>query len=112
MSEGNLPDMQQILQQAQQMQAQLQQAQQEIMDTEIIGEAGNGLVKITLSGGGEVKGIAIDPQVVDPEDVDTLQDLIQGAFADGHQKIGKLAEEKIGPLSQGLGGGGVGELFG
>ncbi|PFG27496.1 YbaB/EbfC family nucleoid-associated protein [Corynebacterium renale] len=112
MSEANLPDMQQILQQAQEMQSQLQNAQAEIMATELVGEAGNGLVKITLSGGGEVKAVSIDPQVVDPEDVETLQDLIVGAFADGHQKIGKLAEEKIGPLSQGLGGGSLGELFG
>lgn len=61
---------------------------------------------------GEVKAVSIDPQVVDPEDVvETLQDLIVGAFADGHQKIGKLAGRKDRPTSQGLGGGSLGELF-
>lgn len=96
-----MPDMQQILQEAQEMQAQLQTAQQEILATEVTGSAGNGLVEITLNGGGEVRGVKIDPKVVDPDDVDTLQDLVQGAFADGHEKIGKLAEEKLSPLNPG-----------
>lgn len=104
----DMPDMQQIIQQAQEMQAQLQSAQQEILATEIVGTAGGGLVSITLSGGGEVRDVKIDPKVVDPEDVETLQDLVQGAFADGHDKIGKLAEEKLGPLTPGSGDG----LFG
>lgn len=99
------PDMQSILQQAQQMQLQLQQAQKEIMATDVSGTAGNGLVTITMNGGGEVKDVQINPEVVDPEDVETLQDLITGAFADAHTKVGQLAEEKMGPLSQGLGGG-------
>ncbi|WP_018117902.1 YbaB/EbfC family nucleoid-associated protein [Corynebacterium mastitidis] len=99
------PDMQSILQQAQQMQLQLQQAQKEIMATDVSGTAGNGLVTVTMNGGGEVKDVQINPEVVDPEDVETLQDLITGAFADAHKKVGQLAEEKMGPLSQGLGGG-------
>ncbi|KQB86134.1 YbaB/EbfC family nucleoid-associated protein [Corynebacterium lowii] len=99
------PDMQSILQQAQQMQLQLQQAQKELLASEVSGSAGNGLVTITMTGGGEVKDVQISPEVVDPEDVDTLQDLITGAFADAHKKVGELAETKMGPLSQGLGGG-------
>lgn len=104
----SLPDMQQILAEAQEMQAKLQVAQQEILATELVGEAGNGLVRITMNGGGQVQQVAIDPKVVDPEDIETLQDLIAGAFSDAHAKIGALAEEKMGPLSEGLGGG----LFG
>ncbi|MBC3185759.1 YbaB/EbfC family nucleoid-associated protein [Corynebacterium sp. zg-331] len=99
------PDMQAILQQAQEMQLQLQRAQKEILATDISGTAGGGLVTITMTGGGEVKDVQISPEVVDPEDVDTLQDLIAGAFADAHAKVGQLAEQKMGPLSQGLGGG-------
>lgn len=97
------PDMSQILAQAQEMQAKLQQAQEEILATAITGEAGNGLVKVTMTGGGEVTNVTIDPQVVDPEDVETLQDLVTGAFQDAHQKSGDLAVEKMGPLSQGGG---------
>ena len=97
------PDMSQILAQAQEMQAKLQQAQAEILATEVTGEAGNGLVKVTMTGGGEVTNVVIDPQVVDPEDVETLQDLVTGAFQDAHKKAGDLAVEKMGPLSQGGG---------
>lgn len=98
------PDMNAILQQAQQMQAQLQQAQQEIVASTVIGEAGNGLVKVTMQGSGEVKDLAIDPKVVDPEDVDGLQDLVLAAFQDATAKVQALADEKMGPLSQGFGG--------
>lgn len=97
------PDMSQLLAQAQEMQAKLQQAQQEILATEVTGTAGNNLVSVTMTGGGEVTSVSIDPQVVDPEDVDTLQDLVTGAFRDAHEKAGNLAAEKMGPLSQGGG---------
>ena len=97
------PDMNAILAQAQQMQVQLEAAQAEIVAASVVGEAGNGLVKVTMRGSGEVIDIALDPKVVDPEDVDGLQDLILGAFGDATQKVQQLAEEKMGPLSQGFG---------
>ncbi|QGU06237.1 Nucleoid-associated protein [Corynebacterium occultum] len=106
------PDMSQLLAQAQQMQAQLQQAQQEIIASTVVGEAGNGLVSVSMSGGGTVSEIKIDPKVVDPEDIETLQDLLTGAFNDAHQKVADLAQEKMGPLSQGMGGEELGGLFG
>lgn len=98
------PDMNQLLQQAQAMQAQLQAAQQEIAQSTVKGNAGNGLVTITLSGEGNITDIAIDPKVVDPEDVETLQDLILGAFSDATNQLQKLAEDKMGPLYQGASG--------
>ncbi|AGN17896.1 hypothetical protein, DUF149-family [Corynebacterium glutamicum MB001] len=98
------PDMSQILAQAQQMQAQLQAAQQEILATTVVGNAGNGLVTVTMAGNGEVSAVTVDPKVVDPEDVETLQDLLLGAFKDAHNKVANVAEEKMGPLSQGMGG--------
>lgn len=115
MSQPQMPDMNELLTRATQVQAQLQQAQQEILDSEIEGTAGNGLVKVTMTGGAEVKSISIDPQVVDPDDVETLQDLILGALQDGHAKAGQLAEQKIGPFTAGNGaipGGDLGSLFG
>ena len=107
MTEPN--DMAALMAQAQEMKAQLDQAQQEIMAASVVGEAGNGLVKATMGGNGQISDLVIDPKVVDPEDVDTLQDLtlqdlILGALADAHQKVAALAEEKIGPLSQGFQG--------
>lgn len=98
------PDMSQILAQAQQMQAQLQAAQQEILATTVVGNAGNGLVTVTMAGNGEVSAVTVDPKVVDPEDVETLQDLLLGAFKDAHNKVANVAEEKMGPLSKGTGG--------
>lgn len=98
------PDMNQLMAQAQQMQQQLAQAQAEITASTVVGEAGNGLVKLELEGSGDVKSLTIDPQVVDPEDVETLQDLILGAFTEANRKLQELAQEKMGPLSQGLGG--------
>ena len=105
------PDMGQILAQAQAMQAKLQEAQQEIISTSMEGTAGNGLVRVTMEGNGTVSAVNIDPQVVDPNDVETLQDLVLGAIADAHQKITKFAEERMAPLSQAMNGGGLGDLF-
>jgi hypothetical protein len=65
--------MNQIMAQAQQMQQKLQEAQAEIVASTVEGAAGNGLVKVTISGAGEVQSVNIDPQVVDPDDVETLQ---------------------------------------
>lgn len=106
------PDMSQILAQAQEMQTKLQEAQQEILASTVTGEAGNGLVTVAMDGGGNVSDVKIDPQVVDPEDVETLQDLITGAFQDAHQKVAELAETKMGPISQGFGNDQIGGLLG
>ncbi|WP_242459115.1 YbaB/EbfC family nucleoid-associated protein [Rhodococcoides fascians] len=93
-----------ILQQAQQMQQQLMAAQAEIAETEVTGQAGGGLVVATVKGTGEVVGLTIDPKVVDPEDIETLQDLVIGAIADASKAAQNVASEKLGPLAGGLGG--------
>src|ERR1700712_3977951 len=69
------PDMQMILQQAQKMQRRLAHAQEELASATVTGQAGNGLVTVTTLATGEVQGVTIDPKVVDPSDVETLQDL-------------------------------------
>ncbi|QKT05992.1 YbaB/EbfC family nucleoid-associated protein [Gordonia sp. X0973] len=93
-----------LLAQAQQMQEQLMSAQQEIAQTSLTGSAGNGLVTVTGTGAGGITGITIDPKVVDPADVETLQDLIIGALADLDSRRDALSAEKMGPLAGGLGG--------
>lgn len=108
-------DMNDLIAQAAQVQADLQKAQEEILATNVEGQAGNGLVKVTMTGGAELVDLQIDKSVVDPEDIDTLQDLVMGAFKDAHAAAGKLAQEKIGPLSQGMGGQGgpsMDDMFG
>ena len=97
------PDMQMILQQAQRMQEQLMAAQAELATAEVTGQAGNGLVQVTMTAAGEVRAVRIDPKVVDPDDVDTLQDLVVGALHDATRAAQQLQAEKMGPLAGGLG---------
>jgi DNA-binding YbaB/EbfC family protein len=99
-----------ILQQAQKMQEQLMTAQQELAEAEVTGQAGNGLVRVTQTAAGEIRAVEIDPRIVDPEDVETLQDLLVGAIQDAARAAQELQAEKMGPLTSGLGdlGGGFG----
>jgi len=97
--------MSQILAQAQAMQQQLMAAQAQIAETEVTGQAGGGLVTATVRGTGELTGLTIDPKVVDPEDVETLQDLVIGAIADANAKAQEVATRTLGPLAGAFGGG-------
>jgi len=100
--------MQMIMQQAQKMQEELMAAQAELASTEVIGQAGNGLVQVTTTAAGEVRAVRIDPKVVDPDDVETLQDLLVGALQDAAQAAQELQAERMGPLAGGLGLPGLG----
>jgi nucleoid-associated protein EbfC len=101
---GGQPNMQQLMKQAQKMQQQLEAAQAELAATEVTGSAGGGLVTATLTGNGELTAVAISPDAVDPDDVETLQDLIVAAVRDAHRAVSELANEKMGPMAGGLGG--------
>jgi len=109
---GGQPNMQQLMKQAQKMQQQLADAQAELAEAEVTGTAGGGLIKATVSGSGELKAIEIDPKAVDPDDVETLQDLVVAAVRDANRAVGELAAEKMGPVTGGLSGmaGGLGGL--
>jgi len=96
------PNMQQLMKQAQQMQQQLVAAQAELADLEVEGHAGGGLVRATMSGSGELKTLVIDPQAVDPDDVETLQDLVVAAIRDAARAAAEITEQKMGPLTGGL----------
>src|SRR5690606_32862415 len=96
-----------LLAQAQAMQQQLLQAQQELAETEFTGSAGGDLVTATLTGAGELVGLTIKPEAVDPEDTETLSDLIVAAVRDANNKVKAGTAAKLGPLAGGLGGSGV-----
>ena len=101
--------MQQLMKQAQKMQQQLASAQAELADAEVSGSAAGGLVTATVSGAGELKAVTISPDAVDPDDIETLQDLVVAAVRDANRAAAALAEEKIGPLTGGAAGlGGLG----
>jgi DNA-binding YbaB/EbfC family protein len=97
--------MQQMLKQAQKMQRQMEQAQAELAAAEVTGSAGGGLVTATVTGSGDLTALAIDPKVVDPDDVETLADLVLAAVRAASEEAKKLAEEKMAPVTGGLGGG-------
>ncbi|GGR12872.1 MULTISPECIES: YbaB/EbfC family nucleoid-associated protein [Streptomyces] len=101
---GGQPNMQQIFQQAQKMQQDLARAQQELAATEVEGQAGGGLVKATVTGSGELRALVIDPKAVDPEDTETLADLVVAAVKAANDNAQQLQQTKLGPLAQGLGG--------
>jgi DNA-binding YbaB/EbfC family protein len=97
-------DMSGLLAQAQAMQQQFLVTQQELADARIEGSAGGGLVTATITGAGELVGLVIKPEAVDPEDTETLADLVLAAVRDATGKSQALAASKLGPLTGGLGG--------
>jgi DNA-binding YbaB/EbfC family protein len=101
---GGQPNMQQLMKQAQKMQQELLAAQEELARAEVTGSAGGGLVSATVNGSGELQSLVIDPSVVDPDDVETLQDLVVAAIRDASRAAQELATEKMGPVTGGLGG--------
>ncbi|PRH77533.1 YbaB/EbfC family nucleoid-associated protein [Streptomyces solincola] len=104
---GGQPNMQELLQQAQKMQQDLARAQEELAQTEVDGQAGGGLVKATVTGAGEIRNLVIDPKAVDPEDTETLADLVVAAIQAANENAQALQQQKLGPLAEGLGGGGM-----
>lgn len=111
MNPGDQFNIQDMLQQAQRMQEQLLHAQQELGETEVEGSAGGGMVTATVNGQGEIVGLSINPKVIDTSDAEdtaeTVADLVLAAIRDAGRAVEELQQEKMGPLTEGLGGGGL-----
>jgi DNA-binding YbaB/EbfC family protein len=101
---GGAPNMQQLMQQAQKMQRQMAEAQQQLANTELTGTAGGGLVSAVVSGTGEVIGLKIDPKAIDPDDAESLEDLVVAAVRDAQRQASELGESTMAPVTGGLGG--------
>lgn len=99
-----MPDLTQIVLKAQQMQAEMERAQASLAHTEVTGSAGGGLVTAVLDGAGELRSIRIDPSVVDPADVETLEDLVVAAVHDARRAAEALATSTMGTVAGGLAG--------
>lgn len=99
---GSGTNMQKMMQQAQQLQKEMEKEQHELEAQEFEGTAGGGVVKIVMTGSKELKSVEIKPEVVDPDDVEMLQDLIVAAFNDCAQKVDAVSEEKMGKYTAGL----------
>src|ERR1017187_5249577 len=92
-----------LLKQARQLQEQLAKIQQELANETVIGSAGAGAVSVTLDGHGNLRAVKIDKAAVDPNDVETLEDLVGIAFKDAQAKVTELSRARMGPLAGGLG---------
>jgi nucleoid-associated protein EbfC len=102
-------DLNALLGQVQQMQQQMSDAQEQARAITVTGSAGGGKVTITATGTGEFTGITIDPTVVDPNEVDLLEDLVLAALRDAASQVAQLNEQSIGNITGGMG---LGGLFG
>lgn len=100
MRPGGQPNMKDLMK----LQRQLAAAQQALAETEVTGTAGGGLVTVTMTASGEFRSIKIDPKVVDPDDVETLEDLVLAAVHNAAEAGRVMTEQQMGPLTGGLGG--------
>jgi len=91
-----------LMKQAQQMQSKMQEMQAKLEALEITGEAGAGLVKVTLNGKSELRKIKIDPKIIDPADVELLEDLILAAHRDAKTKIEAVSAEEMQKVTGGM----------
>ncbi len=100
-------DMRQLMEQAQRMQAQLQQAQADLAEQTFEGSAGGGVVKATVKGSGELLAVDIDASVVDPDDVEMLNDLVVAAVNSAMAASADAQSEAMGGVAGGMDLGGL-----
>jgi DNA-binding YbaB/EbfC family protein len=98
------PNLNQMMKQVQQMQAEMAKAQEELKTATVEASAGGGMVTVKMSGELELLELKIDPEAVDPEDVELLQDMVQAAVNEAVRSAQELAASKMGQATGGLGG--------
>lgn len=97
-----MANMMKMMKQAQQMQKKMAQMQEELAEKEVEFSAGGGKVIVVATGSGEVKSIKIDPDVVDPEDVEMLEDLVLAGVEGAVTQAKQMAEEEMAKITQGM----------
>ncbi len=107
------PDMGALMKQVQQMQADMAKAQEKLKDEVVEASAGGGMVKVKMSGDLRLLEVAIDPDAIDPEDAEMLQDMVTAAVNEAIRSAQELAASRMGGIAGGLAGpGGLGGLPG
>ena len=102
---GGMPgNMNNIMKQAQKMQRQMEEAQAELEASEYTATAGGGAVEVTIAGTKEITKIKIDPEVVDPDDVEMLEDLVLAAVNEAIRKMDEITSQKMSKITGGMGG--------
>ena len=99
---GGPQNMNRIIKQAQKMQDDMKELQDRLDETEYVGESGSGLVKATVTGKHDVVALKIDPSIVDPDDIEMLEDLVAAAVNDAVTKATAEREAEMGKLTGGL----------
>src|SRR4029077_4612508 len=97
-----MKDLMGMMKQVGEMQARVQQMQEELAGMEIDGQSGGGLVKVTLTGKGDLKKLRIDPSLVKPEEAEILEDLVVAAAADAKAKLDVQLQAKMQAMAGGL----------
>ena len=97
-------NMQQLMRQAQRLQEEMQRAQQQLQETEFVGFGGGDLVTVVLTGDKNLVSININPNAVDVDDLEMLEDLIAAAFQDATEKIEEETQRVMGPYASMMGG--------
>lgn len=105
----NQKQLQELQRQAAKMQQDIQRIQEELGNTTVQGTAQGGAITVTMTGHRDITDLAIDPDIVDPDDIEMLQDLILAAIKDAAQKAQQLADDKMGPYTSMAGG--MGGMF-
>ena len=97
-----MPDLTGLMKQAQAMQAKMQEMQEELERIDVEGQSGGGVVRVTLSAKGQMKGISIDPSLLVASEKEILEDLILAAHEDARKKAERLMQEKMQAVTAGL----------
>lgn len=108
---GGAANLQQLARQAQKMQDEMAAAQEELEQKEYTASSGGGMVSVTVSGQLEIKSMTIEPDVVDPEDIEMLTDLVTAAVNEALRAANTDKEETMNKISGGMNLGGMGGLF-
>ena len=98
----NMPNMNNLMKQAPQLQSKMAKIQEELGSKTVEGSAGGGMVTVVANGHQEIQSINIDPEVVDPEDIEMLQDLILAAVNDSITRAKKMSADEMGKLTGGM----------
>ena len=102
---GGMPgNMNNLMKQAQRMQRQMEEAQKELEEQEVTAAAGGGAVEVTVSGKKEITKIKLSEEVVDPDDIEMLEDLIVAAANEALRKMDELSQESMSRITGGIGG--------
>ncbi len=99
---GGMGNMQKMMKQAQKMQANMAKLQEELGEKTVEVSAGGGAIKVVITGKQEVKEMVIDPEVVDPDDVEMLQDLLIAAFNEAVRKSQDMVSQEMSKLTGGM----------